>query len=72
MKLQEPLVMNIQISGNTTIKGNQVWINGVKLPPAPCKGHNSTVIDGKVFLDGYEYKNGKWKRTLKALYHLWL
>lgn len=46
-------------------------VDGIPLPPAPCQGYNSTVIDGKVFLDGYEYKNGKWKRTLRALWHLW-
>lgn len=63
--------MNIQISNNTTVIGNQVYINGTPLPPAPCKGRNSTMIDGKVYLDGYEYKNGKWKRTLMALWHLW-
>lgn len=61
---------NIQINGNTVVIGNQVTINGVALPPAPCKGYNSTVINGKVYLDGYEYKNGKWQVTLKALWHL--
>lgn len=65
------VVYNIQISNNTMVKGNQVWIDGTPLPPAPCKGYNSTVIDGKVYLDGYEFKNGKWKRTLRALWHLW-
>ena len=63
--------MNILINGNTTVKGNQVWINGTPLPPALCKGCNSTVIGNKVFLDGYEFKNGKWKRTLRAIWHLW-
>lgn len=62
---------NIQISNNTIVQGNQVWINGTLLPPAPCKGYNSTVIDNKVFLDGYEFKNGKWRRTLRAIFHLW-
>ena len=61
---------NIQIENNTMVIGNQVWVNGVKLPPAPCKGHSSIVINGKVYLDGYEFKNGKWKRTLRALWHL--
>ena len=59
-----------QICGNTSVLGNQVWINGIKLPPAPCKGYSSTIIDGKVYIDGYEFKNGKWKRTLRALWHL--
>lgn len=63
--------MNILINGNTTIQGNQVWINGTLLPPAPCKGDDLTIINNKVFIDGYEFKNGKWRRTLRAFWHLW-
>lgn len=65
--------INIQVSGGVTVKGNQVWIDGNPLPPVPCKGksYNSTVMDGKVYLNGYEYKKGKWRRTLRALWHLW-
>lgn len=50
-----------------------VFINGEPAPlcPSKRKNHNTTVIDGKVYIDGYELKNGKWKRTLKALWHLW-
>lgn len=62
--------MNIQVSDNCVVIGNKVTINGVELPPVPSKGWNSTVIDGKVYIDGYEFKNGKWKRTLRALWHL--
>lgn len=29
----------------------------------------TTIVDGKIFINGYEYKNGEWKRTLRALYH---
>ena len=61
---------NIQISDNCIVRGNRVAINGVELPPVPSKGYNSTVINGKVYIDGYEFKNGKWRRTLKALWHL--
>lgn len=63
--------MNIQINNNCIVVGNKVIINGVELPPVPSKGYSSTVIDGKVYIDGYEFKNGKWKRTLGALWHLW-
>lgn len=62
---------NIQIGGNYAIISDKVILNGVELPPAPSKGHNSTVINGKAYIDGYEFKNGKWQRTLKALWHLW-
>lgn len=65
------ITFNITGHNNTIVQGNKVWIDGVALPPAPCKGCNSTVIDGKVYLDGYEFKKGKWRRTLKALWHLW-
>ena len=61
---------NIQIGSNYAVVGNKVIINGVELPPVPSKGYCSTVINGKVYIDGYEFKNGKWKRTLKALWYL--
>ncbi len=61
---------NIQISNGCVVAGNKVTINGVELPPAPSKGYCSTVINGNVYIDGYEFKNGKWKRTLRALWHL--
>lgn len=62
--------MNIQIGSNYMVVGNKVTINGVELPPVPSKGYNSTIINGNVYVDGYEFKNGKWKRTLKALWYL--
>ena len=62
---------NIQIGGNYAIIGDKVIVNGVELPPVPSKRYSSTVINGKVYIDGYEFKDGKWKRTLKALWHLW-
>ena len=63
--------MNIQSNNNVVVAGNRVWINGNELPPCPSEGRNVTTIDGKVYIDGYEYRSGKWKRTLKALWHKW-
>ena len=64
--------MNIQQNNNSIIIGNRVWINGEELPPVPTKrkSHCSAQIDDKVYIDGYEFKNGKWRRTLKALWYL--
>lgn len=75
---------NIQIGHGTVIKnsiissnsgvvvlGNEVTINGVKMPPCPSKGCNSTVINNKVYIDGHELVNGEWKKTLRALWHKW-
>lgn len=66
-------IYNIQISDGVIVRGNQVEVNGKKLPPAPGKGYNSSVIDGNVYLDGYEFnfKKNKWQRTLRALWYLY-
>ena len=70
---QGNIIKNSVISSNSgvVVIGNEVVINGVKLPPCPAKGYNSTVIDNKVYLNGYEFVNGKWKNTLMALWHKW-
>jgi hypothetical protein len=61
------------MNNNCVVIGNRVWINGEELPPLPTKRNGSSVtqIDNKIYVNGYEYKKGKWKRTLKALWHLW-
>ena len=51
------------------IVDNEIWINGIKVYK-PSKGNNTTIINNKIYVDGYEYKDGQWKRTLKALWHL--
>lgn len=51
------------------VSGKQVWLNGEKLPDCPTKKHSTTVVqeDGNLYLNGWEWKNGKWRRTLKAI-----
>lgn len=58
---------------SSVIIGKEIWINGVKIPAPPCKSNstNITTINDKVYVNGYEYKNGEWKRTLAAIWH-WL
>ena len=58
------------ISGTCVIDGTVV-VNGVELPPPPTKCRSTTIINNKVYIDGYEFKNGKWKKTLRAWWHLW-
>jgi hypothetical protein len=67
--------MNIMIDNSCVVKTNHddslIIINGIKLPPPPTGCYSVTTINGKVYIDGYEYKNGKWKKTLRAWWHLW-
>ena len=66
-------IKNCTFSSNSGIVviGNEVTINGVKMPPCPGAGHNSTIIGDKVYLNGYELVNGQWKKTLMALLYKW-
>lgn len=58
---------------NSVIIGKEIWINGTKIPAPPCKLNSTsiTTVDEKVYVNGFEYKNGTWKRTFAALFH-WL
>lgn len=44
-------------------------VNGkeVQNPLTPLR--NVTMIGNKVFVNGYEYKNGAWKKTLRAIWY---
>lgn len=66
-------IKNSVISNNVgiVVVGNEVTINGIKMPPCPASGHNSTIVNNKVYLNGYELINGQWKKTLKALWYKW-
>lgn len=58
------------ISGTAIINGI-VIVNGVELPPPPTNCRSTTIINNKVYIDGYEFKNGAWKKTLRAWWYLW-
>jgi hypothetical protein len=61
-------------NGNSVVvnsRSRYVIINERTYPFLPnMKGRSSTTINGSVFIDGYELKNGKWKRTIRSLWHL--
>ena len=52
-------------------EGGEVYIDFKKLPTCSSnsKRPSVSIIDDKIYVNGYEYKNGKWKRTLPALFH---
>ena len=67
------IIKNSVVSSNNgvVVINNEVIIDGVKMPPCPARGHNSTIIGNKVYLNGYELINGVWKKTLRSLWHKW-
>lgn len=57
---------------NTTViqSNGKVIINGREIEsPKNSSSNNVAVINGKVYVDGYEFKNDEWKRTVMALWH---
>ena len=60
--------MSINIGENNKIKNCQtarnsngvLEINGEKIPYPFAEARNITMINGKVFVDGYEWKDGVW------------
>lgn len=64
-------MQSYMISNGVIICGNTVkFADGTVLPPCPGKGNNITTINGKIYINGYEFKRGKWRRTIKAIYHM--
>lgn len=61
--------MNVISNKQTVVIEAKVIINGKELPPCPAKGNNITVINDKVYMNGYEFVRGKWHITLRALWH---
>jgi len=55
------------------IKNNQVFINGEQIKtPKRMNTNNQTIVNGKIYIGGYEYIKEKkeFKRTLTAIWHL--
>lgn len=68
-------MITIQENGKiySIVNSREKWIeiNGVRYKfPKRIKGHSVSQIDNHIFIDGYEFIDGKFKRTLRALYHL--
>lgn len=59
-------IKNCQIcdSGN-----EKLIVNGKEIPKPPIGMDNVAIINDKIFVGGYEYKDGECKRTLRAWFH---
>ena len=68
-------MITIQENGKTysIVNSKEKWIeiNSIRYKfPKRVKGHSVSQVDNHIFIDGYEFIDGKFKRTLRALYHL--
>lgn len=59
----------IPMDHDTVVANNEIYVGGQKIPNPPGGMNNTAIINNKVYANGYEYKNGKWKKTLAAWWH---
>jgi len=65
-------MVNITVNNGVVVCDKYIILNGTKYEiPDYIKGNNQTVINGKIFIGGYEFKYGKFKKTLRALWYKW-
>ena len=52
-------------------KNDKLYVNGIEIEyPKQSNSHTVCQINNRIFADGYEFVNGKWKRTIEAIFHL--
>lgn len=59
----------VQQDGITVINSEVILADGTVLPPCPSIGDHIVIVKRRVYIDGYEYKNGKWQRTLRSIFY---
>ena len=62
---------NVIVTNGVVIEDNRITLGDKILPPLPKKysSVSFTNINDEIFINGYEWKNGYWKRTLRALWY---
>lgn len=48
-----------------------IYVDGERCPDFVCSksGNKIAQVNGSLFVNGYQLKDGEWRRTLRALYH---
>lgn len=62
-------IKNSNICSGQLIMGKEISVNGKKIPNPTGNGHNISIINDRVFANGYEYRNGERVKTLLAMWH---
>lgn len=66
--------MNLIIQNGQEVRysKDKIVVNGATIAnPPKFKANSVTIVGNRLFVGGYEYIDGKWKRTLRALWHRW-
>lgn len=60
---------SVSVNQFVVIVDGELYVNGQKIPPLPNNKPRKTLVQSgnRIFLNGYELVDGKWKRTLRAI-----
>ena len=61
--------ITIHMDRGSFLGNKEIYIDGQKIPNPPCEFNNTSIINNKVYVNGYEYRDGEWKKTLAAWWH---
>jgi len=61
--------ITLSMNDGATISNNEIYVGGQKIQTLPGGMNNVSIINNRVYVDGYEYKNGTWKKTFAAWWH---
>ena len=68
--INTPVGSNSYSCNGIHIYGGNVRVGGETMPRCPAANLcNTSIIDGHVFIGGYELVHGEWKKTLRAFWH---
>lgn len=59
----------LSMNDGAAISNNEIYVGGQKIQTLPGGMNNVSIINNRVYVDGYEYKNGTWKKTFAAWWH---
>lgn len=62
-------IKNSNICSGQLILGEEIMVNGKKIPRPPGNGQNISIINDRVFANGYEYRDSQWIKTFSAMWH---
>lgn len=61
-------IKNSNICSVPLIANDEITVNGKKIPCPPGNRCNISIINDKVFANGYEYQNGKRAKKFAAMW----
>ena len=59
----------VQNGTSVIVEDRVLIVNGKKYKlPKGCRGNNISITNGEIYIDGYEFKDGQFKRSAASIF----